>query len=169
MLHSLLSELFTFLGLYGYARLHRYRELEEGEELKEMTDRYILTKGMLIPDAEIGAPTVLQQYYRTDRRETDTSWRRRAVRDGMAKWCDRENETVALLNGASKHLSINGEFTDAAYVAGKADNVLQEKMLAEDMSFRLESIDYSMPEMLREQDRFFEEYSEKIRKLFDKR
>lgn len=168
MLHSLLSELFTFLGLYGYAELHRYRELEEGEELREMTDRYILAEGMLIPDAELDAPAVLQQYYRIDRRATDASWRRRAVRNGMTKWREWESETVVFLNDASRNLSVNGDFSHAAYVAGKADNVLNERTFAEDMILRLESIDYSMAEMLREQDRFVKEYSGKIRKLFDK-
>lgn len=169
MFHNQMSEYFSFLGMCGYAEMHRYHELKESAGLKNLTEYHIVHAGELIPGGSHGIPdTIPQQWYRIKRQETDVSWRRRAVKDGMIKWNSWEKDTVILMKELGRQLSETGELIYASIVAEKCRGAENEASQSECIMFDLESKEYDLKEILRDQEKIRKEYREKIINLFMK-
>lgn len=168
MFHHQMAEFFTFLGLPGYSEMHHYHELEENLLLKKLNDAYILHVGEMVQEEDPGSVEAIpKSYYRINRQETDVSWRRKAVKEAMIKWRDWEKGTDALYKELRYRLAADNELFFAVRIAARCEDVGGETAEAECLLFDLESVEFDMKEILRDQERMKKRYADKIRSMFE--
>ena len=97
MIHTQLADYYDFLGLCGYKRCHEYHALKETCSYRGINRYYINHYNKLVVEQPIENPEVIpQNWYQYTRQDVDANTKRNAVKNGLDKWVEWEQETKKL-------------------------------------------------------------------------
>lgn len=166
MLHDQLAEYYDFLNLHGYKRCHEYHAIKEFALRRTLVRYYINHYNRLLPETAVEDPNVLPNSWRAyERKQVDAGTKKRAIRDGMAKWEDWETSTKALYEKSYTQLCELGEIAAACKIKELLMGVDQELKCATRNSIKLASIDYDLPTIYLCQDELHEKYANKSKDI----
>ena len=127
---------------------------------------YYLNHHNRLPLAEKAAnpKAIPENWYNYTRQEVDAGTKKRAVRDGFAKWVDWEKETKKLYEEAVCSLYEIGEIATACEIKKLVKDVDHELKTAQRKAIALASIDYDMPTIYCEQQEIHDKYKNKMKR-----
>jgi hypothetical protein len=165
MFHDQLAEYYDFLNLHGYKRCHEYHAFCEFKTRRKIMS-YYLNHYNLLPLAEkaTNPKAIPENWYNYTRQEVDAGTKKRAVRDGFAKWVDWEKATKKLYEEAVCNLYEVGEIATACEIKKLVKDVDHELKTAQRKAIALASIDYDMPTVYCEQQEIHDKYKNKMKR-----
>lgn len=168
MFHADMANYFAFLNLHGFEKLHEYHFLEEAADLRAVECYFVDHFNELIPSGEPERVSVIPETWcNHTRSDVSADTKRRAVRDGMAKWVDWETKNKTLYAEYYAQLCSIGEISAAMLVKDLVCGVDEELKHAHDMALTLEGLSYCMSDIVSMQDKLHEKFKGKMKKIWD--
>jgi len=168
MFHADMSNYFDFLNLHGFEKMHEYHLFEETAELRSVERYYTEHFNALIPSTQTEKVDVIPEFWLNHTRsDMSADAKRRAVRDGMAKWIDWETKSKALYGQHYEELCNDGEIAAAMKVGELICGVDDELKHAHNLMLTLEGVSYYMGDIIAMQDKLHEKFKGKMRKIWD--
>ena len=165
-IHNEIANGFGFLNLRGYQRCHEYHYYEESTNYRCLQNFYSDNYHRLIPEIEYKYENMIpSNWYKYSRENVDVNTKRNAIKDLTKKWVDWETKTKSLYETSYKQLIELNEVYAAQKIIDFLNDVGGELEWAREKYINLESINYDIVSIVEEQDNFYAEYSEKIKKL----
>ena len=166
MFHDQMADLFDFLGLPGFKRMHEYQYLSESAEHRTTKRYYINHHGYLIPDEEIDPVDVIpDDWYRYNRMEVTSSVRKQAVQKAMEQYKDWECDTKCIYEKCAAYLMAWKQIADFDKVSALVHDVDQELKHLERLCLELKSVDYDCTYIATIQPEYHEMYKEKSKHI----
>lgn len=166
MFHDEMADLFDFLGLRGFKRMHEYQYLVESAEHRALKRYYLNHHGMLLPDEEIDSIDVIpDEWYQYNRMDVTPAVRKQAVQRAMEQYRTWESDTKTLYEKCAAHLMAWQKVADFNKVNDLIKDVDTELKYLERLCIELKAVDYdcSFIEIL--QDKYHEKYKEKSKDI----
>lgn len=165
MFHDNMADLFDFLGLNGFKRMHEYQYLVESAEHRALKRYYLNHHGKLLPEEEPHPVSVIpSDWYKYTRMDVTSSVRRQAVKTAFEQYYEWEAETKELYSTAAVHLMNWHKVADFNKVNGLLMDVDKELKYLERLIIRMSSVDYDPVYV----DTLQDEYHEKYKGTMDK-
>ena len=166
MVHDQLANYYDFLGLRGYKRCHEYQFYCDTIAYRKINRYYINHHSVLIPEMKVDDPEIIPDgWYRYKREEVDAQTKRNAIETGMNKWIEWERETKELLEDSIKELYTAGNVADSMFLKEILTHVSRELKYAERKSIELNTMNYSIKEIVQEQGYLHDKYKKKTEEL----
>lgn len=166
MFHDEMADLFDFLGLRGFKRMHEYQYFSESAEHRAIKRYFLNHHGELIPPDEIdGIEVIPSDWYKYTRMDVTPAVRKQAVQKAMEQYHDWECETKELYEKCASYLSMWGNFADLQKVCDLINDVDMELKYLERLCIELKSVDYSAEYIGVMQDKYHEKYKEKCKDI----
>lgn len=166
MFHSQMADLFDFLGLKGFKRLHEYQYLSESMEYRKLCRYYINHNNKLLVGGHPGSPKVIPedwgQYTRFD---VTPQVRKQAVEKAFMDYRDWESGTKDLYSQCSIALMDLGYVADSTMICGMVKDVDLELKTLDRIFLRLRAVTFDPIETMDMQDELHEHYKEKIKDI----
>lgn len=166
MFHDDMADLFDFLGLRGFKRMHEYQFFEESAEHRALKRYYLNHHGELIPEEELDRFEVIpSDWYKYTRMDVSAPVRKQAVQRAMEQYHDWESETKELYEACAKYLLDWGAIADFNKICDLVKDVDMELKYLERLCIELKSVDYSAEYIGVMQDKYHEAYKEKCKDI----
>ena len=166
MIHSQLTDYFGFLGFEGYQQCHLYHYFEESSNYKKLGNYLLKHCNRLLAEDRIANPNIIPadwvQYYR---QQVTNTVRKTALQSGIEKWVNWEKETKKLYEKFYNELIAGTEVGAAKELAKYIKDVDYELAEAEQELLKLQSIDFSITDVMLEQKDIKKEYSKKLKEI----
>ena len=166
MFHDEMADLFDFLGLRGFKRMHEYQYLSESGEHRALKRYYINHHGSLIPTEDIDPIEIIPyDWYQYTRTDVPVGLRKQTVQKAMEQYKSWETGTKALYESCASHLLKWGCIADFNKVSNLICDVDTELKYLERLCLELRSVDYSPDYIQMLQDKYHEKYKEKCKEI----
>lgn len=166
MFHSQMADLFDFLGLMGFKRMHEYQYFSESAEGRGLCRYYINHHNKLLVGGHPQGPKVIPsewgQYTRFD---VTPQVRKQAVERSFNEYQEWESETKELYSQYSLALMNLGCVADSNKVCELVTDVDQELKYLDRMLLKLKAISFDAIGVMEMQEELHEHYREKTRSL----
>lgn len=166
MFHTQSADLFDFLGLMGFKRMHEYQYFVESAEHRGICRYYINHHNKLLVGGHPQGPKVIPvewgQYTRFD---VTPQVRRQAIEKSFNEYRNWEEETKDLYSQYSKALMNLGNVADALKVNDLIRDVDMELKYLDRMILKLKSISFDPVGIMSMQDELHEYYGEKTKSI----
>lgn len=159
MFHDEMADLFDFIGLRGFKRMHEYQYLAESAEHRCIKRYYLNHHGMLLPEEEIEEVDVIpDDWYQYNRMDVTPAVRKQAVQKAMEQYYDWEAETKELYQKCAAYLIAWQKVADFNKVNALVQDVDKELKYLERLCIELKAVDYDAVYIESIQDRLHEKY-----------
>ena len=159
MIHDQLSQVFCYLGLYGYEKIHLHQYEDESKSYKDIARYYILRIGRPVVLCRIDDPGILSQSWLSSSSwDVRPSTKKQAVNDCFSRWVKWETDTRCLYQGLYAEALSIGEVSNAAKILDYAREVDEELVKAKDILQRLTSIDFDLVAMYDDQASVYDQF-----------
>ena len=159
MMHNELSDLFTYLGLKGFAKAQEYQFLSEGYEMREVNRYAISHIGSLIDNSNVKASSYIPSELRNlSRFEVNSMDKRDVVRYAIETWLTWETETKELYSNWCVELNNNHCVASALFVEELVKDVDDELERVSDILVELKNVNFDMNDIALIQKKYYEEY-----------
>lgn len=166
MFHDEMSDLFDFLGLKGFKRLHEYQYLSESIEHRHLKKHYLNCHGMLLADEELTPIDVIpDDWYQYTRTDVTSAIRQQYVQKAMNQYKEWESGTKDLYEKCAACLIAWGNVSDFNKVNDLVKDVSTELKYLERLCIELKSVDYDSEYIESIQDCYHKEYKKKLKSL----
>lgn len=166
MFHDKMADMFDFLGLRGFKRMHEYQYFVESAEHRALKRYYLNHHGKLLPDSEVDAISVVpEDWYQYNRMDVTPSIRRQAVQTAFESYLDWEAGTKALYSKMASYLLSWNNVADFNKVNELVKDVDMELKHLERIYLRLKSVEYDPIHIELLQDEYHEKYKKKSKKI----
>lgn len=166
MFHEQMSNYYDFLGLNGYKRCHEYQFLTETNAYRKVNRYYINHHNRLIPDTKVQVSNVIpESWYRYERDEVDVNTKRNAVKSGLQKWIEWEQSTKTLFCTLRQEICMLQEYADLIIIDELIADVDCELKKAQRYMLTKKALDFSIDNIIADQDVMHHKYKKKERKL----
>lgn len=166
MFHDEMADLFDFLGLRGFKRMHEYQYFVESAEHRALKRYYLNHHGMLLADTNIKEVSVIpddwSQYCRWD---VTPAIRKQSVQKALQQYKDWECETKELYGKCASKLLMWGKIADFNKINDLVKDVDMELKYLERLCLELSSVDYDGAYLQVMQDKLHEKYKEKTKSI----
>lgn len=153
MVHEELSNYYLFLGLPKYAKCHEKHYFFENKTYKKFYNYYITTYNKLIPNIKVSVPEVIpQSWYQYVRQDVDMKTKQTAVKAGLEKWVEWEQDTYVLYQEMYKELIALNKVHDAIIVKELICDVKEELDNITQYHLNKLSTNYDMVYIIEEQE-----------------
>ena len=143
MIHDQLSQIFCYLGLYGYERLHVKQYEEESASYREIMREYILSYDNILPACKVTNPDVIPSVIVNQARcELRGSTRKQLIEECFCKWIEWESDTKNLYQKLYFELMEAKDVSSAAKLSDRIQDVSDELIRAKDILLWLRSVDF---------------------------
>lgn len=164
MFHDEMADLFDFLGLRGFKRMHEYQYLVESTEHRALKRYYLNHHGMLLPDEEIEPIDVIpDDWYQYNRMDVTPQVRKQAVQRSMEQYREWERSTKELYEKCCAYLITWYKVADFNKVNDLLKDVDMELKCLERLCIELKAVDYDCSYIEVLQDIYHEKYKEKAK------
>lgn len=165
MFHDAMADLFDFLGLQGFKRMHEYQYIVESAEHRALKRYYLNHHGKLLPDTEVSPVSVIpSDWYKYTRMDVTSSIRKQAVKTAFEQYYEWESETKELYSTAAVYLMDWHKVSDFNKINGLLMDVDKELKNLERLIIRMSSVDYDPVYV----DSLQDEYHEKYKGMMDR-
>lgn len=166
MFHDEMADLFDFLCLRGFKRMHEYQYLAESAEHRTLKRYYLNHHGMLLPDEEIDPVDVIpDDWYQYTRMDVTPAVRKQAVQKALEQYKEWECGTKALYEKCAAYLMAWQKISDFNKVNELVKDVDMELKYLERLCIELKAVEYDCAYIEMLQDKYHEEYKEKSKNI----
>lgn len=167
MLHDQMADLYDFLNLHGFKRLHEYQHIAESIERRKLK-RYVLNHhNMLLMDENVENPKIIpMEWYDYNRFDVTPQVREQSIRKSFQRYREWESNTKEMYASACRAFFENGRAADAEYVTCLLKDVDTELKCLERLELELECCGYDITYILTIQSELHKKYKEKTKELF---
>ena len=166
MLHDSLAEYYDFLDLHGFKRCHEYHAIKEFCSHRTLVRYYVNHYCKLLKSEHGDSPKIVpNNWYNYSRSQIDSNTKKRAIRDGFAKWKEWETLTKKTYESAYCDLCELKEIAAACKIKNLISDVDMELKYVDRKHVLLESIDYDLPTITLMQDELHEKYADKTKSI----
>ena len=152
MVHEQFANYYDFLGLQGYRQCHEYHYRTENESYRELCHYYIKRYNKLTPVMTFENPSIIpSSWYAYTRQDVDAKTKQNAVKQGLEKWVEWENDTFTLYEQMYSELMSIGDIAAAAKIKELIQDVEKEKFTAEKYHLNKVATGYDMVNIIEEQ------------------
>lgn len=166
MFHSQMADLFDFLGLMGFKRMHEYQYFSESAEGRGISRYYLNHHNKLLVGGHPQGPKVIppgwEQYTRFD---VTPQVRKQAVEKAFSEYQDWEMETKEMYSWYSKSLADKGLIADSLKVGELVKDVDMELKALNRLLLKLKAIAFDAVGVMDMQEELHEHYREKTRSI----
>lgn len=159
MFHDQMADLFDFLGLMGYKRMHEYQFFSESAEHRTLKRYYLNHHNHLLMEESVTSPHVIPsewgQYCRFD---VTPQVRRQAVEKAFKEYNDWECETKKCYEDYAKQLFEMGNMADFNKVMDLVEDVDMEVKKLDRMYLTLKSVNFNEVYIATVQESLHDEY-----------
>lgn len=169
MFHDLMMDLFGFLGLYGFKKMHEYQLYSEYMERRKAKCHVLEHMNVLIKDMpdESGLNFIPDQWYQGTRHDLRAEEKTQYLHIAFEAYRQWEEETKELLSYCASELMYMGQVAEFNEVTKMVKDVEKELHKLEDLILKLESVDFDMKYVQEMQEKLFEEYEEELEECFE--
>lgn len=166
--HDKMMDLYGFLGLYGFKKMHEYQYLCESMERRQVKCYVIDHMNFLIKDScdEKGLDFIPDSWYQYSRTDVTPDARKQYVGPSFEAYKQWEEETKELLSYCANELMYLGDMAAFNEVMEMVEDVEEEIQSLDKILFKLKSVDYNMEYVVNMQEELCEKYDKKIEELF---
>lgn len=166
MTHSQLADYFGFLGLEGYQYCHIYHYFEENTNYKKVAGYYLKHYSKILIEKSFKNPNVIpEDWWQFTREQVTEPVRKNAIKIGIEKWITWEKETKKIYEQHYTNLINIGEIAAAAELEKYIIDVDYELAEAEQFYITLSAIDFSIKDIMMEQEKEEKKYRKKIKEI----
>lgn len=166
MFHDEMADLFDFLGLRGFKRMHEYQYFAESAEHRGLKRYYLNHHGMLLPDEELTPVDVVpDDWYQYNRMDVTLQVRKQSVQRAMEQYYNWECSTKELYEKCCAYLMAWRKVADFDKVNELLKDVDMELKYLERLCIELKAVDYSADYIMVLQEPYHEEYKDKCKHL----
>lgn len=166
MFHDEMADLFDFLGLRGFKRMHEYQYLMESAEHRALKRYYLNHHGTLLPDEELEPVDVIpDDWYQYTRMDVTPQVRKQAVQKAMEQYREWECGTKALYEKCCAYLIAWQKMADYNKINNLLEDVDSELKYLERLCIELKAVDYDCSYIEILQDKYHEKYKEKSKSI----
>lgn len=166
--HDRMMDLYAFLGLYGFKKMHEYQYLCESMERRQTKCYIIDHMNILIEDKcdEKGLDFIPKAWYNYSRQDIPPESRQQYIGPSFEGYKQWEEETKELLSYCANELMYMGKMADFNEVMEMIEDVDKELEHLEKLMLKLKSVDYNIEYVMDMQEQLCDEYNQKIEQLF---
>ena len=166
MVHSQMSDYFSFLGLEGYAECHKYHYFEENSNYRKISHYYLTHHNQIIKDRPFTNPNIIPaDWYNYTRQNVDSAVRKAGVKAGFEKWVKWEKDSKSVYETYFQELLKLNEVAAAMELKKYIMDVDNELAGAEAELLTLFAIDYDMTHIVEEQNKVYKKYQKKLKEI----
>lgn len=167
MVHDQMAHYYCFLNLKGYSKCHQYHYLCENKDYMELNHYYHRHHNKLIKAKPVEDPKIIpSSWYAYFREDVDATTKRNAVKTGIEKWIEWEQDTKKLYEKMYKELFALGEIADAEYLACLIKDVNEELAQAQSLYIKKKSCDFDISSIMGDQEEKADKYWCKIKEIW---
>lgn len=169
--HDKMMDLYGFMGLYGFKKMHEYQYLCESMERRQVKCYVLDNMNLLVKDKcdEKGLEFIPQAWYTMARGDITSDDKKRYVGPSFKGYEQWEEETKELLSYCANELMYMGQMADFNEVMEMVEDVNEEIQHLEKLILKLQSVDYDMQYVLDMQEEMEQKYQKKIDELFEEK
>lgn len=169
--HDKMMDLYGFLGLYGFKKMHEYQYYSESMERRKAKCYVIEHMNLLVPDTcdEEGLNFIPQSWYGYTRHDITPEARKQYIGPSFQGYKQWEEETKELLSYCANELMYMGKMSDFNEVMSMVDDVEEELRKLEDLMLKLKSVDWDMQYIMDMQESICTEYEKKLEECFEEK
>lgn len=166
MFHDNMADLYDFLGLVGFKRMHEYQYLSESIEMRGIKRYFINHHNMLLEEPHITQENVIPtDWIGHTRNDVNVQTRRQYVEKSVEDYCEWEKDTKCCLEECAKNLLDMGAIADFNKVQELIKDVDKELKKAERLYIKLCSVDFDPVYTMEIQPEIHEKYKAKTKRL----
>lgn len=166
MFHDQMADMFDFLGLMGFKRMHEYQYFVESAEHRSLMRYYINHHNELLPEAQIEVISIVpQDWVKYSRSDVTQQVRAQYVEKLFDDYCEWENDTKQLLESCAKKLFDAGKISDFNKINCLIKDVDCELKSADRMKIILSAVDYNPVYVASIQEDIHEEFRQKTKNI----
>lgn len=164
MFHDDMADMFDFLSLRGYKRMHEYHCLSEFAEMRSVS-RYMINHLNHLPntDGQVKGKDVVPSMWKSSsasRFNVSENDRKAKVKELFTAWVDWEKETKDLYQRKFKELCDMGHVACADKINELVEEVDCELKYAQRMWLDLSAVGWDMLYIMQKQDEIHDHYAE---------
>ena len=166
MFHDQSADLFDFLGLKGFKRMHEYQYLSESIEHRKLSRYYLNHHNKLLFEEQLDNPrAVPEDWAKYTRFEVTPSIRKQSVERSFGDYYDWEYETLKCYSEYARRLLELGQVADFNMVNCLIKDVDLELKYLSRMLITLKSISYDSLQVEAMQQELHDYYKCKLKEL----
>ena len=164
MFHDNMADLYDFLGLVGFKRMHEYKYLSESIEMRGIKRYFINHHNMLLEEPHVTPEKVIPtDWIGHTRNDVNIQTRRQYVEKSVEDYCEWEKDTKCCLEECAKTLLDMGAIADFNKVQELIEDVDKELKKAERLYIKLCSVDFDPVYIMEIQPEIHEKYKSKTK------
>ena len=162
MFHNRMADMYDFLGLMGFKRMHEYQYFAESAGARGTRRYFINHHNKLVMEGAVTEPKVIPaEWVKYTRFDVTPQVRKQAVERSFEEYNDWESDTKQLYEGYAKQLFEAGFIADYNKVMDLVKDVDQELKYLDRMLIKLRSVSFDAIYVASIQDELHEHYKEK--------
>lgn len=173
MFHDRMMDLYGFLGLYGFKKMHEYQYFSESMERRKAKCYVLEHMNILVEDGRAkglhDANLIPKNWYEFSRHDITPEAKKQCIEPSFEGYRQWEEETKELLSYLANELMYMGRMSDFKEVMEMVEDVDKELQKVEDMILKLKSVNFDMQYIMDMQSEVYEEYEHKLEKCFEKK
>lgn len=166
MMHDEMADLFDFLGLMGFKRMHEYQYFAESAKHRGIKRYYLNHHNKLLPHEKIERVSVIpEDWMRYSRKDVTPSIRKQSVQTAFGQYTEWEYRTKSIYEKVAASLLNLGYTADFNKVNDLVKDVDMEIKRLDRLCLSLRSVDYDPMYFVTIQDKLHEEYDKRTQEI----
>lgn len=164
MMHNELGDLFTYLGMKGFAKAQDYQFLSENHDMKLVNRYAICNLNCLIDNSNVRTNKYIPSEFKdVSRLEVNSMDKRDLIRSSIETWVSWETETKELYGNWYVELCNNHNIASAVFLDNLIKDVDDELSRASLILVELRSINFDSNSILLMQNSYYDLYCNMIK------
>lgn len=172
MFHDKMMDLYGFLGLDGFKKIHEYQYYHESMSRRNLKCYMLEYLNLLAEDEDIndeGLQFIPQSWYGYTRHEVTPEMKKQHIMPSFQAYRDWEDETKELLSYCANELMYMGQVSDFNEITKMVKDVEEELKLIDALILKISSVDFDIKYVLDMQEDLCEEYEKKLEECFEQK
>lgn len=171
MFHDKMMDLYGFLGLHGFKKMHEYQYFCESISRRKVKCYVMEHMNVLLEDKpdDAGLDFIPQSWYEHNRHDIDPNARKQYIGPSFHGYKQWEEETKDLLSYCANELMYMGKMADFNEVMEMVKDVDKEIEKLESLMIKLKAVDFDIQYIMDMQDDICEDYEEKMEECFEEK
>ena len=166
MFHDEMADMYDFLGLAGFKRLHEYQYFCESTEYKAVKRYFLNHHNMLLSiDEPVKKEYIPNDWKNYSRFDVNSQLRRQYAEKTMLEYWEWEKGTKCCLECCAKELLDMGMVADFEIVGKLVSDVDKELKCLERLVLKLKAVDFDPVYIVEAQPEIHEKYKKKTKHL----
>lgn len=166
MVHSKLADFYGFIGFKGYEKCHEYHFYSENINYRKLNNYFLHHCGKVIVDSRFDVPDIIPStWLQHNRADVGEETRKTSLQVGIEKWVVWEQNTKKLYQDMYEELININDIASALFIKEFIIDVDNELADAEQLWIEKRAMNYSINDIMMEQEDLYKKYSKKIKEI----